>query len=79
MALILTLILISHLTTQQTNHPTNRHPLKLAAPHVGPAFDDDFGLGVELNAVMALAVQVAQETLVPPLLVKVPTGLFGCD
>ena len=39
--------------------------LELSAPFLWPAFDDDFGLGVEFNAVAALGVQVAEETFFP--------------
>lgn len=39
--------------------------LKLAAPCFGPALDDDFGLGKELDGMMALAVQVAEEAVFP--------------
>src|SRR5438046_7450843 len=39
--------------------------LELAAPLLGPALDDDFGFGVELDGVAALGVEVAEEAVLP--------------
>src|ERR1017187_9760537 len=43
----------------------NRSILELAAVLFGPAFDDDFLVGVELDGVAALAVEIAEETILP--------------
>src|ERR1700693_2561735 len=43
----------------------NRSILKLAAVLFGPAFDYDFFVGVELDGVAALAVEVAEEAVFP--------------
>src|SRR6202140_1974344 len=44
----------------------NRSILELAAVLLGPALDDDFLVGVELNGIAALPVQIAKEAVLPP-------------
>ena len=39
--------------------------LELTAPFFWPAFDDHFGLGEELNGVLTLTVQIAEEAFFP--------------
>src|SRR5438477_6430144 len=43
----------------------NRSILELAAVLFGPALDDNFFVGIELNSIPPLAVQIAEETVLP--------------
>src|ERR1039458_9526859 len=57
----------------------NRSILELAAVLFGPAFDDNFLVGVELDGVAALAVEIAEKTILPSAEREVSHGRGDAD
>ncbi len=51
----------------------------MPAPFVGPAFDNYFGLCVELHTVLTLRVQIAKETFVPAAEREIGDGRGDAD